>query len=276
MKRFQNNPIYQDPSYLRRDQYGNSNNLNARAQLHQRYSTNKSGWHKWLFSYLEIGERSRILDCGCGPGTLWKTILPEMPYGCRIHLVDLSQGMIQEARESLSDHDAFEGFTVANAVSLPFFDQSFDVIVANHMLYHVPQRGEALGEFSRLLKSGGQLVTSTNGAGHLLQLREMAAELLPDHSWGFAAVDAGFSLENGADQLAAQFPDVEVRRYDNELQVTSADDILNYILSSSEAKAMASTVEVGKLRRHLARKIAADGAVHISSDSGLFLARRTG
>jgi ubiquinone/menaquinone biosynthesis C-methylase UbiE len=205
---------------------------------------------------------------------MWREISSDLPHGCKVFLSDLSEGMVREAAAGLCAQPTFEGFPVADAAALPFHDRSFDVIVANHMLYHVPQRQQALAEFNRVLKNGGQFVASTNGSRHLLELRQMADDLLPNQQGALAAVDACSSLENGVDQLTDCFSSVEVHRYDNELLVTGADDILRYILSSSEAKAAVSTAKLGALRSNLVEKIEAEGAVRITVDSGFIQARR--
>jgi SAM-dependent methyltransferase len=267
-------PHFQDYSYLRHDQYKTPGNLNARAQLHHRYSTNKTGWYNWLFSFLAIDGRTRILDCGCGPGGLWRETLTSVLGDCQVVLADLSEGMVREARNALARHRPFKGFQVADIAALPFADKTFDVVIANHMLYHVFHRQKALQEVSRVLRAGGQLVAATNGADHLQELWALEQLIARDQNVDSNQIAADFSLENGAAQLRAVFSDVESFRYPNNLQVTNADDILAYLLSSSEIKAASIPEKVEELRRTLAQKIATDGAYSITSHSGVFLARK--
>lgn len=54
-------------------------------------------------------------------------------------------------------------FKIVNAESIPFEEESFDVVIANHMLYHVPNINKALKEINRVLKSEGILFASTVG-----------------------------------------------------------------------------------------------------------------
>jgi SAM-dependent methyltransferase len=84
----------QDSDYLRGDQYRDSKNLNARANLHRQYSTNRVGWHRWVFDLLKLAPRVRVLECGCGPGWLWRSDLDSLPAGCQVTLTDLSPGMV--------------------------------------------------------------------------------------------------------------------------------------------------------------------------------------
>jgi len=269
-------PYFQDHAYLRHDQYETPDNLNARAQLHSRYGTNRTGWYDWLFSFLAIDGRTRILDCGCGPGGLWRETLTSIPDDCQVILTDLSEGMVSEARNVLAKHRPFRGFQVADIAKLPFADQTFDIVIANHMLYHVHHRQKALQEVSRILRAGGQLVAATNGADHLQELRDLEQAISRDEYVESMLISADFSLENGAAQLQAAFSDVESHRYPNSLQVTNADDILAYLFSSSEIRAASVPEKVEELRRTLAQTIATDDAFAITSHSGVFLARTVG
>jgi len=62
-----------------------------------------------------------------------------------------------------------------NAESLPFEAESFDLIIANHLLEHVDRPEQALAEFSRCLKPGGVLIAQTPYAPHLKHTFELNA-----------------------------------------------------------------------------------------------------
>ena len=63
--------IISNQTYLR-EQYKNAANLNDRIQLHVRFSTNPYDFHMWVFDQLKLGPDSRVLELGCGPGSLWR------------------------------------------------------------------------------------------------------------------------------------------------------------------------------------------------------------
>jgi len=121
-----------DQKYLLTEQYKNASNLNARFQLHERFSTNKYGWHRWVFDQLHLPPSCRILELGCGPGYLWLKNNDRIPDGWEITLSDFSPGMLQEAQQNLSPSDHPFTFEVIDAQSIPFADESFDAIIANH------------------------------------------------------------------------------------------------------------------------------------------------
>jgi SAM-dependent methyltransferase len=127
--------------------------------------------------------------------------------------------MIDLARSQLGDRASY---AVADIQALPFDDNSFDVVVANHMLYHVPDRPRAFAEICRVLTPGGAFHCSTNGAGHLAQLERLPLPRpLNIEHFGYA-----FGLESGPPQLEAFFDDVRVERFENSLAVPTAEPIL--------------------------------------------------
>ena len=63
---------------------------------------------------------------------------------------------------------------VGTSQDLPYADESFDVVAALWMLYHVPDVDRALAEVRRVLRPGGLFVAVTNGDGHVADLRREA------------------------------------------------------------------------------------------------------
>jgi ubiquinone/menaquinone biosynthesis C-methylase UbiE len=201
-------PTFQDKTYLRDQQYRTSQNLDARAALHRDFSVNRQDWQAWVFDQLALEPGTAVLECGCGPGWLWRQNLERIPARCAITLTDLSPGMVAEAESAIAEAEsavseadsALTGrpgfhFQTASIEDLPFPDASFAVVVANHMLYHVPDLPKALQEVQRVLKPDGRFFAATNGDNHMRELKELArqfAPTLPD-AWPQLA----FRLENG-------------------------------------------------------------------------------
>ncbi len=177
--------------YLLTEQYNNAQKLEARIQLHQRFSTNTYDWQRWVFDHLTNPPESRILELGCGPADLWRKNADRIPENWHITLSDFSPGMLQEARQYLQGTTQDFSFQHIDAQSIPFEDAHFDAVIANHMLYHVPDRAKALAEIRRVLKPGGRFYAATN-----------------------------FKLENGEAELAIHFSHVHLHPYDNALVVT--------------------------------------------------------
>lgn len=213
------------------DQYRTASNLNARIVLHQRYSTNRYGWQRWIFDRFSFPPQARLLELACGPGDLWLENADRIPAGWQVTLSDLSPGMVQQARQKLEPvRHAFQ-FEVIDAQAIPYESQSLDGVIANHMLYHVPDRDGALSESRRVLKPDGRFYTSTIGQAHLQEIAELVARFDPGLSmWGEKPSDS-FTLENGAAQLERWFGTVILARYEDDLIVTEPADLVDYIFS---------------------------------------------
>jgi len=207
------------------DQYASDANLNARIELHRRFSTNPT-WGRWLFER-ELGDvpsGAQVLEIGCGPATtLWGSNLDRIDPTWRITLADSSAGMIEAARDVLGERAEY---AVADAQELPFRDESFDVVLANHMLYHVENRPKAFAEIRRVLVPGGVFHAGTNGDGHMRELGDLTDWWPPDtHT-------RAFGLESGPPQLEPFFVDDRVERFEDDLAVTEVEPVLAYLRSS--------------------------------------------
>src|SRR5579884_2810231 len=155
------------------EQYRDGANLTARVELHRRFSTNPQGWLRWVFERLAALGPGALLEVGCGTGELWWANRERLPAAWRVVLSDRSPGMLAGTRDRLADLMPHAGWLVADAQAIPCADDAFDVVVADHMLYHVPDRPRALAEFRRVLRPGGWLLAATNGMAHLRELDEL-------------------------------------------------------------------------------------------------------
>lgn len=168
-----------DRDYLLGSQYRDSSILDARIRLHEHFSTNPLGWHPWVFQQLDLPERCKILDVGCGPGHLWLQNLDRITPSWRVVLSDLSIGMVAAASTGFADFELFQ-FAALDVRAVPFPGETFDVVIANHMLHHVPRREQALSEVRRVLKLGGRFYATTNRRGHLRELRDFVFQFDKD------------------------------------------------------------------------------------------------
>lgn len=262
-------------------QYQSDRNLNVRMALHQRFSTSKTPWHRWVFDQLlaALGERAngplRILELGAGPGTLWAENQGRIPKGWNVTLSDLSPGMAMTARRNLEAAGCVASYVVANAERIPAATGSCDAVVANHMLYHVPDRSLALDEIRRVLRAEGVLAAATNGVGHMAELHELAHRfdpLLP----GADPSPSRFSFEDGLAELGARFEQAELVHDENRLVVTEAEPLAAYMLSGmpEAVRPLMQAARRRRLRRFLAAEMAKTGAIHITPVTGILVARR--
>ena len=259
---------FTDQQYLKSDQYKDSSNLDARVAIHQRFSTNSYGWFRWVFdTLLKLPGDARILELGCGSGLLWKENIDRIPAGWNINLSDLSSGMLDAAWRNLVVAGRAFQFKEIDAQSIPFEDEVCDAVIANHMLYHVPDRPKGLAEIKRVLKPNGRLIATTVGENHMKQAMEWYGRL----SCGayVSMVSLSFTLENGLEQLKPFFPNVSLARYEDNLHVTELEPIIAYIRSGISFYDFKED-ELEKLKQELQAELNQKGEIFISKDSGLF------
>lgn len=264
-----------DGTYLRERQYVTSANLSTRIAIHERFSVARQGWHEWIFDTMALRDGTRVLEVGAGAATLWSTNAPRVP-SLELVLTDLSDGMLRDAQRAIGAVGGRGGvgglastlrWAVADVQRLPFPDARFDVVVANAMLYHVPDLARAVAELRRVTRPGGVLYAATFGAAHLRELYELVAPYRDGHP----SLDS-FSLETGPEVLAGAFDAVDVRRYDDALVITEAVPLLAYLDSMIGADAFPATARVA-LHAEAARLVARDGGWRVTKDGGLLVAR---
>jgi NAD(P)-dependent dehydrogenase (short-subunit alcohol dehydrogenase family)/SAM-dependent methyltransferase len=257
------------PSDPLRAQYATGRNLDARIAIHARFSTASQRWYPWLFERLGPLERARVLEVGCGTGLFWRANAGSVPPDASLTLTDASSGMVTEARAATARLPCSVDVLVADAQELPFADGSFDVVIANHMLYHVPDRPRALREFRRVLAPGGRLVAATNGDLHMAELRRLAGRFGADTTAWIGGSSHPFHLEDAPQELAAVFAEVEVERFESALRVTEVEPVVDYVASLSRHDA----VDYEGMRREVAEAIERDGAFAVTCESGVLVAR---
>jgi SAM-dependent methyltransferase len=283
--------VSNDPALVKQ-QYRDGSNLDARIALHARFSTATRGFHDWLFDFVVAPPDARLLELGCGTGQMWGTIRKRVPAAWRIVLTDFSFGMLTSVRARLgttkvvttgnkqvvtnsfvTERDApvvtTEVVTQSDAQAIPFPADCFDLVFANHMLYHMPDLSRTLSEIRRVLKPGGQLIAATNGNEHMLELGTLADAFGLDFS---LRPNLPFTLENGGVLLAPHFEFVARHDFVDALAVTEAEPLVAYILSMRMATGFFTPERTERLRALVADHIARDGVFHISKSAGIFVA----
>lgn len=259
---------FSDPNFLKNEQYKNSVNLDARIELHRLFSSNPYGWMRWIFDRLLIlPADAKILELGSGTGLLWKENSARIPSAWDITLSDFSAGMLDSAWRNLIVIGRAFQFKEIDAQQIPFPDETFDAVVANHMLYHVSDRPKALTEIKRVLKTGGRFFATTVGENHM---KEKAAWIRKvDSSKQPVSFSVAFTLENGLAQLKSFFPNTSVSRYEDNLHVTALAPLTAYLRSGLSASEL-SEDEFTKLQNELENELKEKGKIFITKDSGLF------
>lgn len=161
---------------------------------------------------------------------------------------------------------------MCDATEIPFAEKSFDVVIANHMLYHMDNLEKVLSEIRRVLTPKGVLYASTIGKGHLKELRSLVLAIEPRVDFASEKAAENFGLENGKEILSTYFKTVDVAIYEDSLLVPEVDPIIAYILSIGNAKTLLSEAKLDHFSRYLENELAKHGTITISKSTGMFKA----
>ena len=247
-------------------QYSTADGLNTRMSLHEKYSTNKQGYGSWIASHYDIRAGMSVLELGCGPGSIWKGRDALIDSCGRLVLSDLSEGMLRSARDNVGERQNVE-YMRADIQDLPFEDGSFDVAIANAMLYHVPDLDRGISEVRRVLKDDGVFYCATYGEHNFAELLAQwfklgGEDFEPNHN---------FTLQNGKAALSRHFSDIDTLRYEDSLRITRVEDLAAYIKSLVSLKAIGDLPDAKILE--ILNAHVEDGVLTLPKEYGMFIAR---
>lgn len=262
---------FTDPDRLKSSQYASQKNLNARISVHEKFSTNPIDYPEWIFDRMleDFPQDANIIEFGCGNGLIWKANLHQIPSSWTITLTDLSAGMLSDARANLGDMQKRFRFEVVDIQNPPFDDQQFDVAIANFMLYHVPDRAQAIRELRRVLKPTGILHAVTLGKNHMREFIEMVLQVVPDYKWTGNALP--FNTDNAIPELEQQFAQVIAVPYPCSLHITEVEPIVAYLQSSARVENVTKP-QLEQFRNLVHRHIDQHDAFDIQKETVLFTA----
>ena len=252
-----------------RTQYQNATNINARIALHRDFSVNPEGWFPWLFRQMPLKPGMKVLELGCGNGALWLENLSHIPSEISILLSDSSEGMVREVQHKLSEDQRFS-FQTIEMDHIPYPDQSFDLVISNHVLFYSNDLDQTLREIRRVLKPEGTFAASTYGAKHMKEITQMVQEFNPEIRLAAENLYDQFGLENGEEILKPYFESVISRRYEDSIEISEADPLISYILSCHGNQNRLLLDHYKEFREFVQNKVR-DG-FHITKDAGVFLA----
>ena len=264
-----------DPAYLRY-QYGTAEKLKIRIASHERYSEQALDFHAWVLQWLDLARGLTVLDVGCGSGAYHRAL---GRHDVRIVACDRSPGMAQEVQAQATQYRLPVGACQADAEALPFAAGSCDRVMANHMLYHVPNQERAIRELRRVLKPGGRVVMATNAADHGRRFRDLHAEVAGEQGYTPAGNSAGRFTLDDLPLVQRVFADAERHVVRSAFVFPTAEAALAYYASGlvdGIAERDADGSHRGKLLPIMAARIEAiierEGVFRVPKDAGCFVA----
>ncbi|MBN2658511.1 MAG: class I SAM-dependent methyltransferase [Spirochaetales bacterium] len=254
-----------------KEQYGKPENLKNRIGLY-RYSTSPQTFQQWIAAVLPRQMSISILELGCGTGELWKTLHGNFPDSA-IVLSDNSENMLEEARANLKGMKL--QFRKIDFNSIPYDDGSFDLIIANHNLYHAENLDTVLGEIKRVLTPDGTFLCSTNSPRHLMELKKILLDRGIKDLWPNGDLTEKFGMENGERILSEHFSSVNRYDYHAKLHITEARSILEYYSSFGNGSIDRLLEEkADEILKELNWKIQSGLFYEVSTRSGIFICHK--
>ena len=157
--------------------------------VYHRLSGPQVSWGKKVLSRIRLRGDEVVLDAGCGTGRLTAELLEALPRG-RVVGVDLSQNMLNSAREHLSaQFGARVSLVAVDFLHLPF-ERVFDGIVSTAAFHWVLDHDHLFADLHRVLRPGGWLEAQCGGGPNVVRLRDRANALASTQK--FARFFAGF------------------------------------------------------------------------------------
>ena len=255
-----------------KNQYQNATNISSRINLHSLYSQNKQGWFPWIFQQCHIRPGLRILELGCGDGTLWTDNLSLIPEDISITLSDISSGMLRDARRAIGSSDTRFAFRAFDCKKIPYKDESFDLVIANHVLFYCDDIPAVLKEIRRVLSPGGHFLCSAYGKAHMQEVSQLVEDFDDRIVLSADKLYERFGRENGQKILEPFFPDAKWHSYEDFLLVQDAEPLISYVLSC-HGNQNQYILDHYKEFRAFATKKTAKG-FRITKDAGVFLCEK--
>jgi ubiquinone/menaquinone biosynthesis C-methylase UbiE len=231
---------------------------------------------RWRTSMIPWDGMQIVADVGCGNGFDLRQIVPQ--GRCRHAIgIDLSAGMLR----SLTDlrESCRLSLVQADAQRLPLPDESVDVAMAMHMLYHVPDISTAIRELRRITKWGGTVLASTNSSIHLAEIHDLldaAVSRQLDRPVRPAPADS-FTTQTGAAILSHEFSRVTLQTLDLSLSIPTAQPVITYVASLREpilawiGAPVDFEAVLSDMTRRLEQIIQAEGTFRTATHMGVFV-----
>lgn len=254
-----------------REQYKSDKNLNIRSNLHS-YNINRIDFDKWCFNQINFSRDANVLELGCGTGKLWFKNKDYIESTLNITLSDFSKSMIKIAKNRLKDVNREFGYKEINAENIPYNDETFDIIIAQHMIYFIPDIEKALVEIQRVLKPNGVFYVTANSCESMKELNKLAENFAPNLGLDSNGYSERFDLEHGRGILEKYFSKVNVEILDGKIIVDEAEPVVSYKASTIQG----STILIGEIKKdftnYLKGYIEEKGSISITTKTCMFKA----
>lgn len=251
-------------------QYMDSSNLDASIKLQDRFSSNRHGWYKWTFNNIKLDKKYKVLEIGCGNGALWSKNINLLDKDISITLTDVCEEMINSAKKSLSNYSDIFDFQIVDPYNIPFENESFDLVIANHILFYMKDVDKVLNEIKRVLKVGGYFYSSTIDSKNMKELESLVKGFNSNIKISEEKISSNFGLENGEGILSKHFCQIKKYLYEDKLVINDAKGILEYIYSIPGNIIELIDTKKKDFEKYIDSNINKQGNIYITNNQVLF------
>ena len=215
--------------------YATDQNLRIEDETYAKFAVPKLDFVSWTLDTVAWQGDEVVLDLGCGRGNHYSQLLKRE--------LDLSYFALDLSPFMLLHHPAgCERLAIGDGMRLPYTEASFDVVMANHVLYHLQDIDDGLAEIKRVLKPGGKILAATNSIHTMPELQVLIRRAIVLLSANGAQVHPptlpsdSFALENGTRILARHFYAVVRHDLPGQLIFDDIDPAIDFLESMRDLR----------------------------------------
>jgi ubiquinone/menaquinone biosynthesis C-methylase UbiE len=197
---------------------------------------------EWVLALLGGYAGLDILDAGAGVGrfTTRLTRLADAPR--TVIALDLFSSMLEAIRNRARPMPRL-ALVNGDIDHLPFRESTFDLVFANHVLYHLRDIARGLHELTRVQRPSGRFVATTNAGEAYVPVIRLHREIAARTGFGSSETDTSpFSLENGAATLAPHFDHVETHVFTSATRYASKQALVDAYATTGRCRLIAEAL----------------------------------
>ena len=256
-----------------KEQYKTEKNLNLRRSIHS-YNVNNVDWDKWCFDNMIFPKEGKVLELGCGTGRFWRVNEVKINKNLKVCVSDFSKNIVKAAEKNLESLDGDFEFSQINAEKIPFADNTFNVIIAKHMLYFVPDMDKALREIRRVLMPGGIFYVTANSKDYMLELNNIVEQFDSESGLNSNGYSTRFELENGKEMLEKYFDNIKVKILDGKIVINDPQPIVSYKASTIQGSRVLVGQKKSDFRNYIKNYISRNGDILINAKTCMFICEK--